>query len=372
MESPSLIHRIFLSLWVLLLPFWDLGAGVALVLAFFAAVLPNLSAARRRWSQSAPMWPLWGVVGMVGLGSLWHPTSLDAHLRLLPLIMVFWAYDQESIARSLPIGAIAVMGFLLGAGMLRVMEGAEWDTLVYRGLVKGLHQHVYIGTYLLLAALAVQNGPWSGRIKGFFWGMTLLFLGLLGAKMLLISALLGAGWAAFRDRRFPRWALPAVGILVLGFGLAQGLAQGRAMGHVFKPVDPHWATGSVDTRIVQVQAAWDLIQEKPWLGWGPESTQPALNARYAEMDYRFGVKRALNVHNQWVEWTLTYGLVGLGIWLVPAAMGFRVARPNPLGLGVFVLYFGSLWLTESFMERSLGVSLVAMAWMWGMVPKKGN
>ncbi len=52
MESPSLIHRIFLSLWVLLLPFWDLGAGVALVLAFFAAVLPNLSAARRRWSPA--------------------------------------------------------------------------------------------------------------------------------------------------------------------------------------------------------------------------------------------------------------------------------------------------------------------------------
>jgi hypothetical protein len=49
-----------------------------------------------------------------------------------------------------------------------------------------------------------------------------------------------------------------------------------------------------------------------------------------------------------------------------------VARPNPLTLGVFVLYFGSLWLTESFMERSLGVSLVAMAWMWGVVPKKEN
>ena len=74
------------------------------------------------------------------------------------------------------------------------------------------------------------------------------------------------------------------------------------------------------------------------------------------------------------------GGMGLNLW--PGGLGNLardgrggipcVARPNPLTLGVFVLYFGSLWLTESFMERSLGVSLVAMAWMWGVVPKKEN
>jgi hypothetical protein len=38
--------------------------------------------------------------------------------------------------------------------------------------------------------------------------------------------------------------------------------------------------------------------------------------------------------------------------------------PSLTALGAFAFYFGSLWLTESFMERSLGLTLVALSWAW--------
>ena len=364
MESKRLIHRIFLSLWVLLLPFWDLGAGMALAGAFLASLMADPTAARAKWTQSAGYWPLWGILVMVGLGSAWHPISSEVALRYTPLALLFWAYDRSIVQRILPVGALGVMIYLLGAGLLRIIDGAPWDTLVYRGLLKGLHQHVYIGTYLLLAAVAAQGGPWTGRWKGLYWALTLLFLGLLGAKMLLISAGLAATWIAYQPRTIPRWSAPAAVILIVGFGVSQVLAQGRAMGHVFKPVDPYWATGSVDTRVVQAQAAWSLIQEKPWLGWGPGAAQKALDARYEVMNYRFGMQRHLNVHNQFLQWALTYGLVGLGIVWVFALAGFRAWTPPLTALGAFAFYFGSLWLTESFMERSLGLTLVALSWAW--------
>ncbi len=364
MESQRLIQQTFLSLWVLLLPFWDLGAGIALILAFLAAILAKDTWAQSTWIRSPSFWPLWGVLLMVGFGGLWHGISLDTALRYLPLLLIFWAFDGPSVQRSLPLGATIVMSYLLGAGILRVVDGAPWDTLVYRGLLKGLHQHVYIGTYLLLAALAVQWGPWAGRLKGLYWGLTLLFLGLLGAKMLLISALFAAAWLAYRNRAVPRWSLPAAVILILGFGVAQVLAQGRGLGHVFKPIDPYWATGSVDTRVIQAQAAWELIIEKPWSGWGPEGAQEALEDRYEAFNYRFGIKRHVNVHNQFLQWALSYGLVGLGILLVSVFAGLRASKLSAPALGAFGFYFGSMWLTESFMERSLGIALVAMAWAW--------
>ena len=363
MEPQRLIHRLFLSLWVLFLPFWDFGAGVALVLAFLSAVLPNLQAAKQKWLDSASFWPLWGIVLMVGVGSILHEgASLQTHLRLLPIVLLFWSFDRETIQRSLPLGASVVMLYLLVGGLIRLWEGADASVLVYRGLLAGLHQHVYLGTYLLLGAVAVHQSAFSSRLKAIYWAITLLFLGLLGAKMLMASAFLAALWWVYRAKHLPRWAVPAAVLLLLGFGLAQGLSEGRALGHVLKPVDPYWATGSVDTRVVQAKAALKAWAEKPWLGWGPADKQAALEGVYAEWNYRFGLKRHLNVHNQFLEWTLSYGLVGLGLLLVAAMAGIRRLPKAPWGL--ILLYFGSLWLTESFMERSLGVALFALVWAW--------
>jgi O-antigen ligase len=367
MEPKRLIHRFFLSLWVLFLPFWDFGAGAALVLAFLSVVLVDLPGAKRKWLDSASYWPLWGIVVMVGLGSVWHGDRLDLHLRVLPLLLLFWAFDRETVQRSLPLGAAVLMLYLLGGGLYRLWEGADASVLVYRGLLAGLHQHVYLGTYLLLAAVAVHASAFSSRLKAFYWAITFLFLGLLGAKMLLVSALVTALWWVYRSKRLPRWALPAAVLLLLGFGMAQGISDGRAMGHVFKPMDPYWATGSVDTRAVQAKAALKAWAEKPWFGWGAQEKQAALEKVYADWNYRFGIKRHLNVHNQFLEWMLTYGLVGIGFLVVAMLAGIRRLPKAPWGL--IVVYFGSIWLTESFLERSLGVALFALAWAWMADPR---
>ena len=364
MESQRIIHRFFLSLWLILLPFWDLGAGLALVLAFLAVVWRDRTAAKVKWLQSASFWPLWGIVAMVGIAGLWHESELETHLRVLPCMLLFWAFDRETIQKALPLGGLILMLYLLGSGAVRFLEGADFSTLLYRGLLEGLHQHVYIGSYLLIAVVAVWTGRLGWRIKGLYTALVLFFLGLLGAKMLILSTFLSVLWFVHRRGRLPAKAGWAGLLLVLGFVLTQAFSEGRALGHVLKPVDPYWATGSVDTRVVQAQAAWTLIQERPWTGWGTVEKQAALDSRYTEMNYRFGMKRHLNVHNQFLEWALSYGLVGIGVLLLSWIVAFRLAPWEPFSLGLVLIYFGSLWLTESMMERSLGVSLFALAWAW--------
>ena len=104
MESQRIIHRFFLSLWLILLPFWDLGAGLALLLAFLAVVWRDRSAAKVKWLQSASFWPLWGIVAMIGIAGLWHESELETHLRVLPCMLLFWAFDRETIQKSAALG----------------------------------------------------------------------------------------------------------------------------------------------------------------------------------------------------------------------------------------------------------------------------
>ena len=362
MEPQRLIQRIFLSLWVLLMPFWDFGAGMALAIAFVAAYWPGKERSHFNLAEKRAHWPLWGIVGMVLFGSIWHPIPLDYLIRFLPLVLIYWVFDRKIIIKMLPLGSMVVVLYLLGHGCYRLLKGEGWSVFVYSELVEGLHQHVYIGTYLLLGGMAVQMGMHSNRIKGIFWTCILLFLGLLGAKTLVLGASLAGIWVAYRARKIPRWMRFAGGFLLLGFATSQTLSEGRALGHVVKPLDPYWATGSVDTRAVQAKAAFKVIAVKPWLGWGPMEKQAALENVYTEWNYRFGLKRHLNVHNQFIEWVLTFGL--LGIILAAFMVLISVPALRKLPFGVLLIYFGTLWMTESFMERAFGIALFSLSWAW--------
>ena len=375
MEPQRLIRSIFLSLWVLLLPFWDFGAGLALGLAVVSMIfIEGLKALQNKWKTRGGFNALFGIVVMVGVSALWHSMAQEEIWKYWPLIGLLWVYDHQTAQRALPIGAAAVMLYLTGFALWRWSHGVPFADLLYRGLLGGLHQHVYLGTYLLLGALAAQNLPLRPWLKQVFWGFTLLVLGLMGAKMLLLSALLAVVWFYSQTNTQMRLhkGVLYLAILVAGFTLAQGLSHGRALGHVMKKADPHWATGSIDTRLVQSQAAWTLIKEKPITGWGPRAVQSALDSQYTAMDYRFGLKRHLNVHNQFLQWGLAWGLFGFVLLMACFVRGYKVHPPSrPYG-GMLVLYFGSLMLTESFMERALGISLLALAWAWVLHQKEAS
>ncbi len=175
MEPQRLIHRLFLSLWVLFLPFWDFGAGAALVLAFGPPVLPDLQNAGRKFRESASFWPIWGLFGLVLLGTLWHGAALDSLLRMLPLLLLFGRLTGKRSFERFP-RRLLLMLYLLGGGLYRVWQGADWSVFVYRGLLEGLHQHVYIGTYLLWprwrfksALSRPESPPSSGPSPSFSW-----------------------------------------------------------------------------------------------------------------------------------------------------------------------------------------------------------
>jgi O-antigen ligase len=137
------------------------------------------------------------------------------------------------------------------------------------------------------------------------------------------------------------------------------LPSERGLGK-FLNADPYWATGSVDSRVVQTKAAWRLIEQQPLFGYGVDRVQPELDLVYRDWNYRFGIKRQLNVHNQVLQLWAGIGLVGMGIWLIGLAYCATKLSWNreaqALAIAVVLLL-----LTESMLERAMGTALIASA-----------
>jgi O-antigen ligase len=117
--------------------------------------------------------------------------------------------------------------------------------------------------------------------------------------------------------------------------------------------------GEQQVRPLIWSCAFDLIKARPILGYGAGDTQTELIDCYTKNNYGTvthfqGVK--LNAHNQYLETTLTTGVIGLLTLIACYVSGLvnAILTRNYL-YGSLVLLFAISCLSESFFERQNGV-----------------
>ena len=344
---------------VILMPWWDLGSGIA----FAAAALLSLASARGRWRPLPVDLALWSGFAAIAASALWTSApSFETLLRWSPLIYLPLAMRRQHRAWSggLIAGGILLALGLLGNGIVQSIKAESLRPFLYRDFAEFAHQHSYLTLYLGLAAAALSADTWfpPALRKAMLLLFALVVL-LAGSRMGIAAVSVGALWW-YLGRTTLRAVLPkvlAAGALIAVFLVI--LPSERGLGKFLK-ADPYWATGSVDSRVVQAKAAWRLIEEQPLLGYGVDRVQPELDRVYREWNYRFGIKRQLNVHNQFLQLWVGIGLLGMGIWLIGLAYCAIKLNWNrgAQALAITVLL---LLLTESMLERAMGIVLVASA-----------
>ena len=344
---------------VILMPWWDLGSGIA----FAAAALLSLASARGRWRPLPVDLALWSGFAAIAASALWTSApSLETLLRWSPLIYIPLAMRRQHRAWSggLIAGGIILALGLLGNGIVQSIKAESLRPFLYRDFAEFAHQHSYLTLYLGLAAAALSADTWVPPVLR---RLTLLLFALVvllaGSRMGIAAVSVGALWW-YLGRTTLRAVLPkvlAACALIAVFLVI--LPSERGLGK-FLNADPYWATGSVDSRVVQAKAAWRLIEQQPLLGYGVDRVQPELDRVYREWNYRFGIKRQLNVHNQFLQLWVGIGLLGMGIWLIGLAYCAIKLNWNrgAQALAITVLL---LLLTESMLERAMGIVLVASA-----------
>ena len=354
----------------MLMPWWDLGTGAALALA----ALLSLVAARGRWKALPVDVALWSGFAAVAASALWtDAASIETLLRWSPFLWVPLALRRQHRAwhEGLIAGGILLTLVLLGNGIRAASLSQSWDPLFYRDFAKLAHQHSYLTLYLGLSAAAlVTDLRFRGALRPVLLGLFAMVAVLAGSRMGLISIVLGGLWW-YSGRRFGaarRSAWPwGLGFAVLLLVAVAVVPSERSLGKLTK-ADPHWATGSVDTRVVQAKVAWSVISSNPWQGVGVDAVQAHLEERYRELNYRFGLKRHLNVHNQFLQLWAGIGLLGLGIWGLGLAYCAQKSSWNR-GAQALALTLLLLMATESMLERAMGVVLVAAA-LYHSLPRR--
>lgn len=344
---------------VILMPWWDLGSGIA----FSAAALLSLASARGRWRPIPVDLALWSGFAAIAASALWTSApSFETLLRWSPLIYIPLAMRRQHRAWSggLIVGGILLALGLLGNGIVQSIKAESLRPFLYRDFAEFAHQHSYLTLYLGLAAVALSADSWFPpalrRLTLLLFALVVL---LAGSRMGIAAVSVGALWW-YLGRTTLRAVLPkvlAACALIAVFLVI--LPSERGMGK-FLNADPYWATGSVDSRVVQAKAAWRLIEQQPLFGYGIDRVQPELDRVYREWNYRFGIKRQLNVHNQFLQLWVGIGLLGMGIWLIGLAYCAIKLNWNrgTQALAITVLL---LLLTESMLERAMGIVLVASA-----------
>jgi O-antigen ligase len=295
---------------------------------------------------------------------------LETLLRWSPLLWIPLALRRQHRAwhEGLIAGGILLSLVLMGNAVWAALRAQSWDPLFYRDFAQLAHQHSYVTLYLGLSGAALATDlRFRGMIRPLLLGLFALVAVLAGSRMGLGAVVLGGLWW-YTGRTAPRRLLPwAVGLAAVMLIAVALVPSERSLGKLTK-ADPYWATGSVDTRVVQAKAAWTVISSDPWRGVGADAVQDRLDRVYAEWNYRFGLRRHLNVHNQFLQLWAGIGLWGLGVWALGLAYCARRSSWNR-GAQALALTLVLMLLTESMLERAMGVVLVATA-LYHSLPRR--
>jgi hypothetical protein len=118
--------------------------------------------------------------------------------------------------------------------------------------------------------------------------------------------------------------------------------------------------GRIDTRAQIWANGMEVFKEHPVFGVGIGDVKDALMEKFILYDFERGQERNFNAHNQFLQIMVTFGMVGLAVFLVFWASIFWVSWKKR---NVFLFFFGLIGLvnfwTESMFEKQIGVMFFA-------------
>lgn len=239
--------------------------------------------------------------------------------------------------------------------------------------------HIRFSLLLCLASFAALRLGFS-RHKAYFALALFLFVGLhiLSVRSGLLAAYLGIAALGtlflFRQKRYLLLLGLYLSLASLPFIAYQSIASFRAKIELTLLNFQLYKEGTVgeysDTRRwLSYQIAWELIEEKPLLGWGLGDMRSAQEAVYSS---RYPEQSFLFPHNQFLSYWLGLGLVGLFFFLYALAMPLLwkqgYAHADNLLFHTVLL---SSFLTENTLFISIGTGIYCFG-CFALIHKQGG
>lgn len=190
-----------------------------------------------------------------------------------------------------------------------------------------------------------------------------LFNLLLESKMGIITNIILLFLMIFQSRRLSRKLIliaagtTAIIFVVVLSQVSSVMSRFENLAQVLDAVHiPKDSNESTALRILIWDQALKVFKEHPWIGVGTGDTKDVMVEQYRKNGIVHAYELRLNAHNQYLEWLLTFGIIGTAVWLLAFAIPIReaVRQRNPLYL-YFTLIILLAFVAESFLEREAGI-----------------
>ncbi|MCS6790022.1 MAG: O-antigen ligase family protein [Bacteroidia bacterium] len=356
-------------------------------------------------------------VALVAISSLWHKESLASlrdtlHLHwpiatLYLLQALSWFYTEDNaqwwVEMRVKLPMLFLLPFSYAAWRELATSAQRWIHLLYHLTLIAVGMHAWVWSLLHPQEMAWLT--YSGKYVRFIGGIShIYYAGLIGMGFFLLwllplpayertirwviallysvilhglalrtglIALYGVviffllGWMLKHPKRW------IIGLLVIAGGIG-GLAWGV---HCLKPLRNRWnhmrwdlhqykpgryiSHTSLTRRLAALEASWYVFRSSPWWGIGIADNQKAVFAVIPKLPYHWEKQHYILPHNQFVEYALGLGLIGIGVFTSFWVGAWRSSR--------WIIWRGWLvfWLLllqgEAFLERQVGVT----AFLWG-------
>lgn len=298
--------------------------------------------------------------------------------------------------------SISASWFFLLSAAGAIMAGAfgvyQWE---FQGVgrVAAYDNPIHYGNgAMALALLAFSGLLWAAkRTHRRFW-ITLLLCGFVGGVYASMVSGTRSGWVAvpvviligmyaFWQPLIQRKVLLALMAVSIGLGLVFAaqvdLVERRATVAVSEFFD-YYEEGrngtSVGLRLDMWKAGWTAFQENPLIGSGPSGTEAVIDDLIGSGQIHPAVRNFRHLHNQYVEVMARYGVVGVAayILLLAVAIGLFMkktrstipeVRALALGGAFFVTLHAVVNLTQSMLERNIGVTMFVfmVVFIWAVL-----
>ena len=120
-------------------------------------------------------------------------------------------------------------------------------------------------------------------------------------------------------------------------------------------------TTSTGIRLILWENSLELIKESPFFGYGIGDNQELFARQMESKGYFILANKKTNCHNQYLQFLLSIGLVGLSFFALSILWLFSFFYKNKVHLGLaVVLFFLMVFISESFLERQNGIITYAL------------
>lgn len=317
-------------------------------------------------------------------------SNVKKHLSFITLpLLIYTSNLSEKISqRILKLFSYAsIIGIMFCIGVASIdyfltneitvkLEESLYNKFLYYGLtraIEGWHP-IYVGMFLNFSWVFIfldLNDNW--RNYSFFYksGMiTAIFIAFIGIillgsingtftlTILLISVPL---YILFKDKKF-KIAISIISIIAISgiviFSTSDFLNQKftSVFEEGIKPTDTEEERNALTIRLAKWESSLDVIKENPILGTGPGDTKYDLIKSYKKNGYPYLANQGYNAHNQYFEFLIAFGVLGLLLFLTILAKftikGIKTSNILLLSLIAIIFLAG---LSESILDRQQGI-----------------